>query len=45
MKMHLLIHFSYIGAWILEVQDDESLRKWKEQLLGSVDLNTIGGTR
>jgi hypothetical protein len=43
MKMHLLIHFSYIGAWILEVQDDESLRKWKEQLLGSVDLNNIGG--
>jgi hypothetical protein len=41
--MYLLVHFSYIGAWILEVQDDESLRKWKEQLLGSVDLNNIGG--
>ncbi|KAF9669605.1 hypothetical protein SADUNF_Sadunf14G0124800 [Salix dunnii] len=25
-------------------KDDESLRKWKEQLLGSVDLNNIGGT-
>lgn len=23
-------------------KDDESLRKWKEQLLGSVDLNSIG---
>jgi hypothetical protein len=44
MEMYLLIRFSYVGVWILEVQDDESLRKWKEQLLGSVDLNTIGGT-
>ncbi|KAK9715062.1 hypothetical protein RND81_06G140500 [Saponaria officinalis] len=25
-------------------KDDESLRKWKEQLLGSVDLNAIGDT-
>lgn len=25
------------------MQDDESLRKWKEQLLGSVDLTEIGG--
>ncbi|KAL2932262.1 Rho GDP-dissociation inhibitor 1 [Bienertia sinuspersici] len=25
-------------------KDDESLRKWKEQLLGSVDLNAIGET-
>ncbi|GAB4830766.1 Rab GDP dissociation inhibitor alpha [Ancistrocladus abbreviatus] len=25
-------------------KDDESLRKWKEQLLGSVDLNSIGET-
>ncbi|KAJ6680554.1 RHO GDP-DISSOCIATION INHIBITOR [Salix purpurea] len=25
-------------------KDDESLRKWKEQLLGSVDLNNIGET-
>ncbi|KAG6785191.1 hypothetical protein POTOM_010917 [Populus tomentosa] len=25
-------------------KDDESLKKWKEQLLGSVDLNTIGET-
>jgi Rho GDP-dissociation inhibitor len=24
-------------------QDDESLRRWKEQLLGSVDLNSVGG--
>ncbi|GAA0150094.1 G-protein modulator [Lithospermum erythrorhizon] len=23
-------------------KDDESLRKWKEQLLGSVDINTVG---
>lgn len=25
------------------MQDDESLRRWKEQLLGSVDLNSVGG--
>ncbi|XP_058198915.1 rho GDP-dissociation inhibitor 1-like [Rhododendron vialii] len=25
-------------------KDDESLRKWKEQLLGSVDINAIGET-
>jgi hypothetical protein len=25
------------------VKDDESLRKWKEQLLGSVDLTAVGG--
>ncbi|GMP73425.1 hypothetical protein CsSME_00031187 [Camellia sinensis var. sinensis] len=25
-------------------KDDESLRKWKEQLLGSVDVNSIGET-
>ncbi|XP_057471419.1 rho GDP-dissociation inhibitor 1-like isoform X2 [Actinidia eriantha] len=25
-------------------KDDESLRKWKEQLLGSVDINSIGET-
>lgn len=24
-------------------QDDESLRRWKEQLLGSVDLTDVGG--
>lgn len=27
----------------VRVQDDESLRKWKEQLLGSVDLDSVGG--
>lgn len=26
------------------MQDDESLRRWKEQLLGSVDLNSVGET-
>jgi hypothetical protein len=26
-----------------ELKDDESLRRWKEQLLGSVDLNSMGG--
>ncbi|XP_071726021.1 rho GDP-dissociation inhibitor 1-like [Rutidosis leptorrhynchoides] len=25
-------------------KDDESLRKWKEQLLGNVDINDVGGT-
>nr|GMD08928.1 rho GDP-dissociation inhibitor 1-like [Ipomoea batatas] len=24
-------------------KDDESLRRWKEQLLGSVDINAVGG--
>jgi Rho GDP-dissociation inhibitor len=28
---------------VLDSQDDESLRRWKEQLLGSVDLNSVGG--
>jgi RHO protein GDP dissociation inhibitor len=27
----------------VELKDDESLRRWKEQLLGSVDLNSVGG--
>ena len=26
------------------VKDDESLRKWKEQLLGRVDFSAVGGT-
>ncbi|MFQ6632384.1 hypothetical protein Gotur_009460 [Gossypium turneri] len=26
-------------------KDDESLRRWKEQLLGSVDMSALGGTR
>ncbi|XP_057960736.1 rho GDP-dissociation inhibitor 1-like [Malania oleifera] len=26
-------------------KDDESLRRWKEQLLGSVDFNSVGETR
>jgi hypothetical protein len=26
------------------LKDDESLRKWKEQLLGSVDLSAVGGS-
>lgn len=25
------------------LKDDESLRKWKEQLLGNVDLSAVGG--
>lgn len=25
-------------------QDDESLRKWKEQLLGNIDLTDVGGS-
>ena len=27
----------------ISAQDDESLRRWKEQLLGSVDLSAVGG--
>lgn len=26
------------------LKDDESLRKWKEQLLGNVDVSAVGGT-
>lgn len=26
-------------------QDDESLRRWKEQLLGAVDFESVGGIR
>ncbi|KVH99163.1 Immunoglobulin E-set [Cynara cardunculus var. scolymus] len=33
--MHFLI------ICVLLVQDDESLRRWKEQLLGSVDVNAV----
>ena len=25
------------------IQDDESLRRWKEQLLGTVDFESVGG--
>ncbi|RVW80397.1 Rho GDP-dissociation inhibitor 1 [Vitis vinifera] len=28
----------------IRIKDDESLRRWKEQLLGSVDLNSVGET-
>ncbi|CAN1288792.1 Rho GDP-dissociation inhibitor 1 [Linum perenne] len=35
--------FFFVQLWI-QVQDDESLRKWKEQLLGSVDFENIGET-
>ncbi|XP_040964569.1 rho GDP-dissociation inhibitor 1-like [Gossypium hirsutum] len=28
----------------LSLCDDESLRRWKEQLLGSVDMSALGGT-
>lgn len=31
------------SAMISGFQDDESLRRWKEQLLGSVDINSVGG--
>lgn len=46
---YVRISFSFIriltGMFVtLGMQDDESLRKWKEQLLGSVDLDEIGGT-
>ncbi|KAE8715602.1 Rho GDP-dissociation inhibitor 1 [Hibiscus syriacus] len=27
----------------IRIQDDESLRRWKEQLLGSVDFDSVGG--
>ena len=28
----------------VEVEEDESLRKWKEQLLGGIDVSAVGGT-
>lgn len=31
--------------FILNAQDDESLRKWKEQLIGTVDFEDIGGIK
>lgn len=39
-KTKNLLLFFVILLW---GQDDESLRRWKEQLLGSVDLNSVGG--
>ncbi|RRT73128.1 hypothetical protein B296_00033720 [Ensete ventricosum] len=30
---------------VVVLQDDESLRKWKEQLLGSIDLNEVGDVK
>lgn len=39
----------FVFVWIEELgnvefsQDDESLRRWKEQLLGSVDIAGVGG--
>ncbi|KAL5212137.1 hypothetical protein ABZP36_022984 [Zizania latifolia] len=39
------VHFTLAFLRVLaRVQDDESLRRWKEQLLGSVDLNSVGET-
>ena len=37
------VFMSFFGVEFLRIQDDESLRRWKEQLLGSVDLNNVGG--
>lgn len=39
-KKKNLVTYSTIGK---NVQDDESLRRWKEQLLGIVDLEEVGG--
>lgn len=40
--LFLSLSLPFLGL-ILSFQDDESLRRWKEQLLGSVDLNNVGG--
>lgn len=47
---HLIKSFSsdslsylFVSGDDLRFQDDESLRRWKEQLLGSVDFNSVGG--
>lgn len=43
------IIFSSVNLFVFVIlplsmeQDDESLRRWKEQLLGSVDLESVGG--
>lgn len=36
------LHYTSSGPRFTS-QDDESLRRWKEQLLGGVDLNSVGG--
>lgn len=38
-----MIFYVYEHLCFVVIQDDESLRRWKEQLLGSVDLNSVGG--
>lgn len=30
---------------LFSYQDDESLRRWKEQLLGAVDFESVGGIK
>lgn len=35
--------FLMAGLRFFVDQDDESLRKWKEQLLAGVDLSDVGG--
>lgn len=35
--------FVFLFVVVLRIQDDESLRRWKEQLLGSVDFESVGG--
>lgn len=35
--------FFFLFVVVLRIQDDESLRRWKEQLLGSVDFESVGG--
>lgn len=45
--MAFLLHFQFpipfidVVHMINSSKDDESLRKWKQQLLGSVDLSAI----
>lgn len=38
------LSFLLIPSFFFVSKDDESLRKWKEQLLGSVDISAVGGT-
>jgi hypothetical protein len=40
-----LFSSAFLTPWggASDLQDDESLRRWKEQLLGGVDLNSVGG--
>jgi len=42
--LSLVVFFDEFEILFCILKDDESLRKWKEQLLGNVDVSAVGGT-